>query len=85
MFIQGGPAVHGLASGRQLAWLGALGGGYRFRLSDDCCLDLLGALKFTYDHPLLPNPEGPGHVSERNIRRNDAVYCALDLTIAVSF
>lgn len=84
-FAQAGPALHGFPEGRKVAWLGSLGGGYRFRLSDDCFLDLLGGIKILYDHPLIPNPEGPGHVPARNIRKNDAGYCALDLTISVSF
>ena len=84
-FLQAGPALHGFPEGRKVAWLGSLGGGYRIRLSDDCFLDLLGGLKLLYDHPLIPNPEGPGHVPARNIRKNNAGYCALDLTISVSF
>ena len=84
-FVQGGPAMHIFPGDRQLAWLGSLGGGYRITLTDDCALDLTAGFKFVYAHPLIPNPEGAGYVPRRNIRSNNAAYCALDLTVAVSF
>ena len=42
-------------------------------------------IKYLHDHPSIPNPEGPGNVPEHNIRMNNAGYCALDISIAVSF
>ena len=84
-FVQGGPALHIFPGNRAPAWLGTLGGGYRITLTEDCALDLLAGFKFLYAHPLIPNPEGSGYVPRRNIRSNHAAYCALDLTIAVSF
>lgn len=83
--LQGGPALHLHPVWRQPAWTGSVGGGYRICLSDELNLDLTAGIKYLYDHPLIPNPEGPGNVPERNIRKNDAGYCALDLTIALSF
>ena len=84
-FAQGGAAwhEHDVLGGQ--AWLGSGGGGYRICLGAGCTLDLLVGLKYLYDHPAIPNPEGPGNVPGPNIRRNDARYCALDLSIAVSF
>ena len=84
-FVQGGPAIHIFPRNGSLAWLGSLGGGYRLTLTSDCNLDLIAGVKLLYDHPLIPNPEGPGYVPGRNIRSNSAIYCALDLTIAVNF
>ena len=45
---------------------------------------LLG-VKYLWDHPRIPNPDGPGYTPAHNIRRNDAGYCALDLTLAINF
>ncbi len=84
-YVQGGPAWHTLTGGYQLGWLATLGGGYRITLSADCNLDLLVGVKYLWDHPRIPNPDGPGYTPAHNIRRNDAGYCALDLTIAVNF
>ena len=81
-FVQGGAAWHEHEVLGGLAWLGSGGGGYRIHLGSSCNLDLLLGLKYLHDHPAIPNPEGPGNVPEHNIRRNDAGYCALDLSIA---
>lgn len=85
LHVQGGPAMHLHPVWRKPAWMGAAGAGYRICLSDELNLDLLAGIKYLYDHPVIPNPEGPGNVPERNIRKNDAGYCALDLTVAISF
>ena len=82
---QGGAAWHVHNTEGRTAWLATIGGGYRFRLSYDTHLDLLFGIKYLHDHPSIPNPEGPGNVPERNIRMNNAGYCALDISIAVSF
>ncbi|MCR4824023.1 MAG: hypothetical protein K5849_01570 [Bacteroidales bacterium] len=84
-FAQAGPGLHIFPGEREAAWLASLGAGYRITLSLDCNLDLLLGIKYLYDHPLIPNPEGPGYVPRRNIRKNNAGYCALDLTLAVNF
>lgn len=84
-FAQGGLALHVHTTAGQTALLAAAGGGYRFRLSYDCNLDLLVSLKYVHDHPALPDPEWPGNVPERNIRKNIAGYCALDFAVSVSF
>lgn len=84
-YAQGGAAWHVHSTEGRTAWLATLGGGYRFRLSYDTHLDLLFGIKYLHDHPSIPNPEGPGNVPERNIRMNNAGYCALDISIAVSF
>lgn len=84
-YAQGGAAWHVHSTEGRTAWLATIGGGYRFRLSYDTHLDLLFGIKYLHDHPSIPNPEGPGNVPERNIRMNNAGYCALDISIAVSF
>lgn len=84
-YAQGGVAWHIHTSAGRMGWLGGLGGGYRVRLSYDTYLDLLVGVKYLHDHPSIPNPEGPGNVPERNIRKNNAGYCALDISIALSF
>lgn len=84
-YAQGGAAWHVHSTEGRMAWLAILGGGYRIRLSYDAHLDLLFGIKYLHDHPSIPNPEGPGNVPEHNIRMNNAGYCALDISIAVSF
>ena len=84
-YAQGGVAWHVHTTAGRMGWLATLGGGYRIRLSYDTHLDLLVGIKYLHDHPSIPNPEGPGNVPERNIRMNNAGYCALDISIAVSF
>ncbi|MCR4860546.1 MAG: hypothetical protein K5910_07780 [Bacteroidales bacterium] len=84
-FAQGGPAWHPLIRNDSLNMMAGGGAGWRVPLSEDCNLDLLLSVKYLWDHPRIPNPEGPGYVPAHNIRRNDAGYCALDLTLAVNF
>ncbi|MBQ9661319.1 MAG: hypothetical protein IJV37_08720 [Bacteroidales bacterium] len=84
-WVQGGPALHFHTEERPVAWTESLGAGYRIALTEECNLDFLLGVRLTQDHPLIPNPEAPGYVSRHNILKNNAGYCALDLTIAVNF
>lgn len=84
-WVQGGPAWHVRPEGRPAAWTESLGAGYRIALTSGCSLDFQLGVKFVQDHPLIPNPEAPGYVPGRNILKNNAGYCALDLTAAFSF
>ena len=84
-FGQGGVAWHVHATAGHMGWLGSVGGGYRFRLAYNTNLDLLLGIKYLHDHPSIPNPESPGNVPEHNIRKNNAGYYALDLSIAINF
>ena len=84
-YAQAGAAWHFYSMAGQTALLGAGGAGYRFRLSDDCSIDLLVGLKYLRDHPKLIDPDRGINVPEHNIRKNVAGYCALDISIAVSF
>ena len=85
--LQGGAACHTPASGglARMAWLVSAGEGYRIPLGAGLDLDLTVNFRFVSDHPQIPNPEGPGNVPERNIRKNLAEYCALDFSIGVCF
>ena len=84
-FLQGGPAFHIRLQEPRPAWMVSGGIGYRRRLNYDCNLDVCIGLKYLGDHPLLQNPEGPGYVPAHNIRKNDAGYCALDVTLGFNF
>ena len=84
-YYQGGPAFHLHLQETRPAWLFATGVGLRRRLNSDCNLDISLGLKYLNDHPLLPNPEGPGYVPAYNIRKNDAGYYALDLSLGFNF
>ena len=85
LFIQGGPAFHVRMQEMRPAWLFASGFGYRLRLNYDCNLDFSLGVKYLNDHPLLPNPEGPGYVPMHHIRKNNAGYYALDLSVGFNF
>lgn len=85
--MQGGAACHTPAGGglAKMAWLVSAGEGYRVRLGAGFDLDLTVNFRFVSDHPHIPNPEGPGNVQERNIRKNLAEYCALDFSVGICF
>ena len=85
IYLQGGPAFHFRPQEMRQAWLFVSGMGYRLRLNTDCNLDISLGLKYLYDHPLLPNPEGPGYVPAHNIRKNNAGSFALDLSMGFNF
>jgi len=84
-FFPGGPAFHLRQQETRPAWMFASGIGFRHRLNYDCNLDISLGLKYLNDHPLLPSPDGAGNVPAHNIRKNDAGYCALDLTLGFNF
>lgn len=84
-YLQGGPAFHLHEQESVPGWLFAGGLGYRLPLNPGCSLDILFGAKYLHDHPLLPDPERPGYVPAHRIRKNNAGYCALDLSIAVNF
>ncbi len=84
-YLQGGPAFHLRPLQMRPAWLFASGLGYRLRLNMDCNLDFCLGLKCLYDHPMLPNPEGPGYVPAHNIRKNNAGTLALDFSMGFNF
>ena len=85
LYLQGGPAFHIRLQETHTAWMFVSGFGYRLRLNADCSLDLGVGLKYLQDHPVLPNPEGPGYVPAHHIRKNNAGYYALDLTLGFNF
>ena len=84
-YLQGGPAFHLHLQNNRPAWLFATGMGFRHRLNTECNLDLSFGLKLLNDHPLLQNPEGPGYVPAHNIRKNNAGYYALDISLGFNF
>ena len=85
LFCQGGPAIHLHNQEMRPAWLFATGYGFRMRLNSDCNLDVSLGMKYLNDHPLLPNPEGPGYVPMHNIRKNNAGYYVMDLSVGFNF
>ncbi len=87
VFLQAGTGIKTRASVQKNAlFLVAAGGGYHFSLTrSGTALDLLLRVQGSSDHPDLVNPESSGTVEKRNIRKNDAYYCALNFSIALSF
>ena len=62
-----------------------VGSGYHCILGAECSVDIRLMIRTVFDSPHLDNPETGGYIEERNIRRNNAAYCALELTLGVNF
>ena len=69
----------------RLGYMAMIGEGYRFKLSPTANLDFILSAGCAFDSPEIPDPEGPGYVSEHNILSNFAGYYALNFSIALSF
>lgn len=85
-FIQGGAGLRmPFGNSGKMSVLGAIGQGYRIPLAAGINLDLKMSLQFTFDTPPIPDPDGPGNVPERNIRKNNARYYALNISLGINF
>lgn len=84
-YAQSGAGFH-LPAGlkTRVSLMSGLGAGYRIALSERFSIDLILTAMAAFSHPPVPNPEGPGYVTEQNVRTSDAHYGALSLTIAVN-
>ena len=71
--------------GRPAAFLTGAGAGYHLALSRSMGLDFQIGLRESLDHALIPEPDGSGYVSGQNIRKNNAAYSALNITIGLTF
>lgn len=70
---------------RSPATLVGIGTGYHFSLTSSIGLDLQIGFRESFDHALILDPDGSGYISGRNIRRNNAAYSALNMSIALTF
>lgn len=84
-FAQGGPAFHFRNQSTRQPWLVSAGAGWRSCLSYDGRIDLLVSVRYLIDHPMIPDPEGPGYVAPQRILKNNANCFALDISMAISF
>ena len=84
-YAQAGAGFH-LPAGlkTRVSLMSGLGAGYRIALSERFSIDLILTAMAAFSHPPVPNPEGPGFVTDQNVRTSDAHYGALSLTIAVN-
>lgn len=62
-----------------------IGAGYHFALTRSIGLDLQMGFREAFDHALILDPDGSGYISGRDIRRNNAAYSALNMSIALTF
>ena len=83
IFIEGGAGRHETRD--SISPFGRLGYGHRAILSRRNSIDFSGSLRVVSDHPLIYDSSIPGYVAEENIRRSDALYCALCFSIALNF
>lgn len=65
--------------------IGEVGPGYHVVLGGRFSVDFKADFRVSYTRPPIHRADGTGYIEERNIRRNNAVYCALDFSIAVNF
>ena len=64
--------------------LAAAGFGYRLSLGSHSAVNLLLNTRWSHDHPQVANPDG-GFVASANVRRSNAEYISLGLTISLDF
>lgn len=83
LFIEGGAGLH--ETRKTVSPFGRLGYGYRAVLSHRSSIDLSASLRVAADHPPIYDSSIPGYVADENIRRSDALYSAVCLSIALNF
>lgn len=62
-----------------------IGGGYRLMLTPGYSLNFRISSRIVYDRPDVWDPIEEDYISERNIKRNDAWYCALNIGLSLEF
>ena len=61
------------------------GGAFRLMLDSHSSMDLHLCIRNTYDHPRVWDELEERYIQKRNIRRNNAWYCAFEAGIALNF
>lgn len=62
-----------------------IGSGYRLLLTPSYSLSFRVSSRIVYDRPEVWDPIEEEYISERNIKRNDTWYCALNLGFSLEF
>lgn len=83
IFIEGGAGFHEMR--KTVSPVARLGYGYRAALSRRSSIDFSASLRGVADHPPIYDNSIPGYVDEEDIRRSDAIYGALCLSVALNF
>lgn len=83
IFLEGGAGLH--ETRKIISPFGRLGYGYRLALSRRSSMDFSASMRAAFDHPPIYDSSIPGYVPEENIRRSDALYGALLLSVALNF
>jgi hypothetical protein len=83
LFLEGGAGLH--ETRKSISPFGRLGYGYRAVLSRRSSIDFSASLRVTADHPPIYDSSIPGYVSDEDIRRSDALYGAVLLSVALNF
>ncbi len=65
--------------------LSQIGGGYRMSLTPAYSLCFRVSSRVVFDNPDVWDPIEEDYISERNIKRNDAWYCALNIGFSLEF
>lgn len=83
IFLEGGAGFH--ETRQNVSPFGRAGYGYRLALTEKNSLDLSASLRMAWDHPPIYDSSIRDYVPEDNIRRSDALYGAICLSIAINF
>lgn len=83
LFAEGGAGLHETRKG--VSPYGRLGYGFRSVLSKKSSMDFSASLRIAADNPPIYDNTRPGYIPEEDIRRNDALYGALMLSVALNF
>ena len=62
-----------------------IGSGYRLVLTPAYSLCFITSGRVAFDHPAVWDPIEEDFISKRNIKRNDAWYCALNIGLSLEF
>lgn len=62
-----------------------IGSGYRLVLTPAYSLCFITSGRVAFDHPAVWDPIEEDFISERNIKRNNAWYCALNIGLSLEF
>lgn len=83
IFLEGGAGLH--ETRKSVSPVARIGYGYRAVLSRKSSIDFLASIRTVADHPPIYDSSIPGYIADEDIRRSDALYNALILSVALNF
>lgn len=65
-------------------YLAKTGTGYRFVLTPRSCMDFILSFQLSTDHPPIYDSHTMSYISKDNLRRSDALYTGINITVAIT-